>query len=73
MRNGGGRGGNGSGMLLPYSQPLDQALIPFEIPLLEIVEKSPPLPYQFQEAPARMVILDMSLKVAGEVIDTLTE
>jgi hypothetical protein len=52
---------------------LDQALIPFEIPFLEIVEKSPPLPYQFQKAPARMVILDMNLKMAGEVIDTLTQ
>jgi hypothetical protein len=52
---------------------LDQALIPFEIPFLEIVEKSPPLPYKFQKAPARMVILDMNLKMAGEVIDTLTQ
>jgi len=52
---------------------LDQALIPFEIALLQIIEKPPPLPYQLQEAPTGMVILDMNLEVPGEVVDTLTQ
>jgi hypothetical protein len=63
----------GQEWLFPYSQPLDQALIPFEIAFLQIIEKPPPLPYQLQEAPTGMVILDMNLEVPGEVVDTLTQ
>jgi hypothetical protein len=52
---------------------LDQDLIPLEIAFLEIVEEPPPLSDQLQEAPARMVILDMDLEVPGEVVDALTK
>jgi len=52
---------------------LDQTLISLKIALLEIVEKSPPLPYQLQETSTRMVVFDVNLEVIGQILNSLTQ
>lgn len=52
---------------------MDQSLISLNIPLLQILEKPPPLPDKLEETKAGVVILNMDLEVLGEVFDPLTQ
>lgn len=52
---------------------MDQALISLVIAFLEIIEQPPSLSYELKETAARVMILDMDLKVLGEVLNTLTQ
>ncbi len=52
---------------------MDQALISWKILFPQILEKSPPLPNEFEETEAGVVILDMDLEMLREVCDSLTQ
>jgi len=59
--------------LFTDSQPLNYLAIPFHVVRFEVIEKVPPLANQFQQAPAGMVVLDMRLKVLGQISDALAQ
>jgi hypothetical protein len=52
---------------------LNQALVSIEIVVLEIIQEPSSLADNLQEAASGMVILNVSLKMLGEVLDTLAE
>ena len=52
---------------------MDQASVSLVIAVLEIIEKPPPLSYEFQEASTGVVVFDMNFEVPREVINALAE
>ena len=52
---------------------MDQTLISLVIAFLEIIEQPPSLSYQLKETAARVMILDVNLKMLGEVLNPLTQ
>jgi len=59
--------------LLAYSKPLDQVLVPSEIRIAKIIQKSSSLPYQLQEAAARVMILYVNLEMPCKMLDALAQ
>src|ERR1700733_1192803 len=55
------------------AQTLDKGLIARLILLLDVVEKRSPLRHHLEQAAAGMIVLDVSLEVAGQVGDALGE
>ena len=52
------------------AEPFDQGLVARFVFAPQVIEQLPALADHFQQSPARMVILDMSLEVIGKPIDT---
>ena len=65
------------GVLLPpsftNSKPLDDASVPRDILLFQIIEQAPTLSYQLQQPAARVVVLSMDLEMLRKIADTLAE
>src|ERR1700719_753073 len=61
------------GALLPDVQPLDQIGVTLRVFRLEVVEQPASAADEHQQAPARMMILRVGLKMFGEVVDALAE
>jgi hypothetical protein len=59
--------------LFPNLKLLDQSAIALHILALEIIEEMPPLPYQFQQPSARMMIFHVGLKMFGQIIDSFAQ
>src|SRR6516165_2604789 len=55
------------------AKPRDQGLIARLVPRLHIIEELTALRDEFQETPARMIILNMRLEMLGEVRDALAQ
>src|SRR5215216_7127397 len=62
-----------SAPLLADIQSLDQVRIALRILAFEVVEQTPALPDQHQQAAARVMILCVRLEVLGEVVDAFAE
>jgi hypothetical protein len=59
--------------LFPNLQPQDHRAISLDILLLEIIEETSPLTYQFQKPSPGMMILCMGLEMFGQIIDPLAQ
>src|SRR5690606_27578116 len=53
--------------LAANAQAADQLLVTLLVPGLDVIEEPPALADEFQQAPARMVVLGMGLEMLGQV------
>jgi hypothetical protein len=60
-------------LLFAQSKLLNQSAIPVNVLLLEIIQETPPLSHQFDQAPAGVVIFGVDLEVIGQVTDPLAQ
>jgi hypothetical protein len=59
--------------LLSNPEPLDQIRVAVRVLPLEVVEETPALADELQQATARMMILGVGLEMFGQVVDPLAE
>ncbi len=57
-------------LLLADTKLLNDCSVSLYILCLKIIKQPPPLPYEFQKAPARSMILFVDLEMLGKICDT---
>ena len=59
--------------LLSKAQLINHHSITIDLVLLEVVQKPPPLPHQFEEASPRVMILFVSLKMFCQILNPFAQ
>jgi len=60
-------------ILFADSQPLDESLVAAELRSLQVIQQTPALTHQFEQAAARGVVLLMGFQVSRQVLDSLSQ
>ena len=60
-------------ILLSDAEPIDHVMVAINIAPLQVIKHAAPLADEFQQAAPRVIILDVSLEMLGQFIDSFCQ